>query len=91
MVSFVKNNAINRIIVYVVCSQYIFRDTRKSEEKLTNCEDTDIRQWNLIPGATSLLVIVVNCCCTDLLDFVINWIIGHLYFTLHSTPLINCK
>ena len=66
-------------------------DPRKSEVKLINREDINIRPWNLIPGTTSLLVIVVNCCCTDLLDFVINWIIGHLCFALHSTPLINCK
>ena len=85
------NNAINLIIVYVVCSQYIFRDPCKSEVKEINCEDINIRPWNLIPGATSLLVMIVNQCCTDLLDFVINWIIRYLCFVLHSTPLINCK
>ena len=57
--SFIANNAINRIIAYVVCSQYIFRDPCKSEVKLINREDINIRPWKLIPGATSLLVMIV--------------------------------
>ena len=55
-----KKFGANHIIAYVVCSQYIFRDPCKSEVKLINREDINIRPWNLIPGTTSLLVVVVN-------------------------------
>ena len=57
---FVANNEINHIIAYVVCLQYIFRDPCKSEVKLINHEDINMRPWNLIPGTTSLLIVVMN-------------------------------
>ena len=58
------NNAINRIITYVVCSSYLFRiiqDPCKSEAEESIIHDNNnIRPWSLTPGTTSYLNFVVK-------------------------------